>query len=154
MSPDWTGSNSVRQDQHIEPKFGSNAQNQNKSDSNFQTFQFKFQASDSSCQTFGFRIQDFRLQHQQGASIMAGMVPCFVIRFHKNMILKRQEWNHVDYALELSDFRFQTLKQLSDSIFQTSHLQLQIPGSTLQNPACRFEVQDSRFQGSVPRFQF
>ena len=64
-----------------------------RSDSTLQLSGFKFQASDSSCQTLRFPTQDFRLQPQQGASIMVAVAPCFVTRLQTNMILKRQQWN-------------------------------------------------------------
>ena len=54
-----------------------------RSDSILQISGFKFQASASSCQSFRFQTQDFRLQLQQGASIMAAVAPCFVNRFNK-----------------------------------------------------------------------
>ena len=75
---------------------------------------------------------------------MAAMASCFVIRFDKNMILKRQEWNHVNYALELSDFRLQTLKQLSE-------IRLQIPDFTLQTPHLQFP--DSKLNTSESSLQ-
>ena len=60
MPPDWTGSNSVQQDQHFAPNFGSSAQNQKPIRSH--TSDFRLQITSFRLQLPDCQISDSRLQ--------------------------------------------------------------------------------------------
>ena len=144
MSPDWTKSNSVQQDQHFAPNFSSSAQNQKSIRSH--TSDFRLQITSFRLQLPDFQISDSRLQTSASTRSIdhGGSGPLF---HHQT----RKKYDFEKAGVESHKLRTRALRL--EATDPKAAFRIQTPDSRLYVADFTFTIPDSRLNTSESSLQ-